>query len=356
MRSHSLPLLIAAVICCSQPAAISAAQAPTAPPQPWSLRQAVDYALENNPQTHIAIRRLEAARAASESVTTLDYPEISLVSEYSQTDTPMYSFGNILNQGAFDQSIDFNDPGRTDDLLLKAQIQYRLYDGGMNDAAVQGARARAEGAAEQLEVVHRQLAFEVVKAYHTILQAQEMRQVRKSAVEAISASVDVGRARYNAGDLLREDLLNLELQKARAVEDKIRADHRLQLTEKIFWNLLGMEKIGSFKLPTVQQDQTVPGELTIEERKELKAEALMADSARAELTQTRSSAKPTIDTFAHYQYEYGTILGESGDSWLAGIRLNYTLWNGNRTDHDSAAAKARLHRPRKQTWKGSDWH
>ncbi len=40
-----------------------------------------------------------------------------------------YSFGNILNQGAFDNSIDFNDPGRTDNLNLKAEIAYRLYNG-----------------------------------------------------------------------------------------------------------------------------------------------------------------------------------------------------------------------------------
>ena len=91
-------------------------------PETWTAELAVSYALQMNPEVHIALQRLAKAAAMVEGAMANDYPSIFLVAEYSQTNTPMYSFGNILNQGAFDNSIDFNDPGRTDNLNLKADI------------------------------------------------------------------------------------------------------------------------------------------------------------------------------------------------------------------------------------------
>jgi outer membrane protein TolC len=251
-------------------------------------------------------------------------------------------FGNILNQGGFDETIDFNDPGRTDDLQLRAGVRYRIYDGGRIQAGTEAALATSEAADKDLAVIHHQLSFEVVKSYHTILQAQEMMQVRKTAVESIEASLTVGRARYDAGDLLREDILNLELQKARAIEEAIRAEHRLQLTRRIFWNLLGIESTTELPLPSVDIRQELPKTMSYEQRLELQAIERRIAAARAALDGSRSGNRPTIDTFAHYQVDHGTVLEESGDSWMAGIRLDYTLYDGSRTEHDTVSAKARL--------------
>lgn len=311
-------------------------------PSPWNLAGAVQYALDNNPRTLIALKRFEGAEATAASAYSHSLPVVQLSAEYSQTDNPMYSFGNILNQGAFDDTIDFNDPGRTDDLQLRAGIRYRIYDGGRIQSGTEAARAASEAADKDLSVTHHQLAFEVVKSYHTILQAREMVQVRKSAIEAIEASLTVGKARYDAGDLLREDLLNLELQKARAMEEGIRAEHRLQLTNQIFWNLLGIENYTELPLPSADTIQELPQTLDFEKRQELQAIDRRIEAARATLEGSRSGNLPTIDTFAHYQLDHGMVLEESGDSWMAGVRLDYTLYDGARTEHDTVTAKAQL--------------
>ena len=73
-----------------------------------------------------------------------DYPMVNVSSEYGQTNNPMYSFGNILNQGAFNNSINFNNPGRTDNLQVKAQINYRLYNGGRDQADQAAANANID--------------------------------------------------------------------------------------------------------------------------------------------------------------------------------------------------------------------
>lgn len=311
-------------------------------PGEWNLPQAVDYALRNNPETHIALERLAASQAMAEAAFSYNLPSVTLGSEYSQTDTPMHSFGNILNQGAFNNSIDFNNPGRTDNLALQAMLEYRLYDGGKIQAGIDQAEAAQRAAQSQLAAVHQQLAYEVVRSFYTIRQAEEMVEVRKAAVAAIEASLAVGKARFEEGDLLKEDLLNLELQRAREIENSIRSRHDFELACKVFWNLLGLHSGDKGTLPEGDHKQNLPKGSDHSARKELQVIQEQIAAAEASLTAARSAEKPVIDTYARYQYEYGTVLGESGDSWQAGLRLNYSLYNGNRTDAEISASQARL--------------
>ena len=45
---------------------------------------------------------------------------------------------------------------------------------------------------------------------------------------------------------------------------------------------------------------------------------------------------------AHYQYDNGFVLNGSGDSWMGGVRVNYPLFTGGKTEADIANARARL--------------
>jgi len=311
-------------------------------PGNWSLADAVVFALANNPGPRVARDLVSARSAEVNGANSHLYPSLSLATEYSQTNRPMYSFGNILNQGAFDDAIDFNDPGRTDALVLEARIDYRLYDGGKRRAGIDQAQAAEVAALRQREDVEQLLAFEVVRSFHKIAQAREMATVQQAEINAIAASLRVAQARFEAGDLLQQDLLNLELQKERATENHIRSIHTLRLAKRQFWNLLGFENNHPDTLPGYGPVQKVPERLHPDNRNELKVMDAKIRQSEAMLRYAQGEQLPTIDSFGQYQFEYGTVLGESGDSWLAGVRLEYSLYNGRKTDAQVAAAKAEL--------------
>jgi outer membrane protein len=311
-------------------------------PQIWTPMNAVAFAISNNPDSFIAIKRIEEAQATAAMAKAADYPLVNLSAEYGQTNTPMYSFGNILNQGAFDNTTDFNDPGRTDNLNLKAEIAYRLYNGGRDKAEIEAAEAGTEMSRSDLIAVHQRLGFEVIKTFQAIIQAEEMVKVRQAALDAITASLSVGKARYDAGDLLREDLLNLELQQSRASEDLIQSQHNLELTKRSFLNLLGLnngEVILSNKTDTPQQ---VPEKIDFRNRQELKRLRALEQVSLARLRKTEGGKLPTVDAFASYQVDGGLVLEESGDSWMAGVKMNYNLFDGKRTSSAVAKAQSRL--------------
>lgn len=311
-------------------------------PKSLTVQDAVAFALQENPDNAIAKHRIAQAQASATMVNASDYPLINLSAEYAQTNNPMYSFGNILNQGAFDDTIDFNNPGRTDNLQLKAAINYRLYNGGQDSAAKESAQANVDTMKSHLVGVHQQLSFEVVKTFHAAVQSGKMVNVRKQALDSFSAALSVGKARYDAGDLLKQDLLNLELQQSTASEDLILSRHNLELTKRSLLNLLGLKEGTLVLNESDSSTQVAPENLTYENRSELTTLKRMKDAAIANLDKAHGYKRPKVDTFASYQFDNGWELDGNGDSWMAGVRVNYNLYDGNQGSSKIAVARIQL--------------
>ncbi|MDD3618049.1 MAG: TolC family protein [Desulfobulbaceae bacterium] len=317
-------------------------------PSQWTPQSAVRFALANNPETAIIRERIAAARAAVMEADSAFYPRLDLSASYSRTDNPMYSFGNILNQGEFDESIDFNAPGTTDNLNMAATASYRLYNGGSDQAGLRVAEASETASRHEMESVRARLAFEVIKTFFTILQAEDTVQARQSAVGAAAALVSVAQARCRAGDLLQADLLNLEVHHAEEQENLIQARHGLQLARRAFLNLLGLEE------GTVLVDRGSPVELQVPAapdialRPELMAMEAAVQAAEARVRQEQGGYYPTADAFAGYQVDQGYELDGSGNSWLAGVKVNFNLFSGRNTAARIAGARAVLAEKKEQ--------
>ncbi len=311
-------------------------------PPLWTAKNSVTFSLANSPDSRVALQRMEMANAAVAQSRVAYYPHVDISAGYGQTNNPMYSFGNILNQGVFTPSIDFNDPGRTDNLNFRAGVEYRFYNGGRDQAGVEAAEASLAGSVTDRQSVHARLAFEVLRSFQSIIQAQEMLAARKTSLAAIDSSLIVARARYDAGDLLKADLLNLEVQQSRASENLILAGHGLELSQKIFLHLLGLREGGVKISPQSGNEQKLPENRSYTGRSELQSLVHAEAAAEAQLKIAQSGNLPTVDGFASYQYDKGWVVDGDGDSWMAGVKVNYRLFEGNKTVADVAKAKAYL--------------
>jgi outer membrane protein TolC len=339
-----LPLLalLALLLLSSTPPTARADINPASPQSFATPEEAVRFALENNPDTAVTRQRIAAAQAAVQEANASFYPQLDLSAAYGRTNTPLYSFGNILNQAAFDESINFNEPGVTDNLSMAATVSYRLYNGGRDQAGLDLATASATASRHELDIVHSQLGLEVVKTFCTITLAKENLDARQSALEAIAASVEVARARYEAGDLLKADLLNLEVHRSEAEENLIQAQHALDLSKRAFLNLLGLEQGNIIVDPAGTTEQDLPPDLSYDRRPELKALDAAIQAAEAGVRQAQGGYYPTADAFAGYQIDKGYELDGSGNSWIAGAKLNFNLFAGRRTSAQVARANALL--------------
>lgn len=312
-------------------------------PEAWTVRNAVRFALANNPDSRMGKNRIEAAQAAITMERSAFFPRLDLNSRYDQTDNPMYSFGNILNQGTFNNAIDFNHPGRTDSLNAGVRLGYRFFTGGRDLAGLKAAEAQAVSSRMELAAVQAQLAFEVIRSFQLIVQAEEMFKAQQSAVEAITASLTVAQARYREGVLLKADLLDLEVQQSKAQESLSQAKHTLAVSRRIFLNLLGISDDGPVVLDAAQgYAQEAPQTASHDQRHELKSMDALILAAKARVKQAEGSYYPSLEGYAGYDADKGYVTDGSGESWQAGVRLQFNLSEGGRTGAEVARASALL--------------
>lgn len=330
----------------------SALYATDQPPARWTVQDAVHFAQTNNPDARIALQRIAATNAALEEAKSAFYPQLHLNAGYSRTNNPMYSFGNILNQGLFDNTIDFNQPGVTDNLTFGTEVRYRIYNGGHDLAGLEAADASAEVSQYQQKIVRSRLGFAAVQAFFTIIQAEETIAARKSAIAAIDASLSAAQARYEAGDLLRAELLDLEVQQYTARENFIQAKHGLNISQRIFLNLLGLQQEPVTVVTAARCRQVVPERTNGNERPERGQMTALVQAAEANVRQAQAGYYPTADAFASYRIDNGfTPEDGAGNSWMAGLKMNYSLFDGKKTaaavrraQAAEAEAKEQLHK------------
>ncbi len=311
-------------------------------PEVWTARAAVDFALHNSPDSRVASQRILEARALLQKAEVSFYPQIGLSGSYTQTDNPMYSFGNIINQGAYRDGIDFNAPGRTDNLNLGVGAEYRFYNGGQDLAHQAAAAAGVELSAAERESIQLRLGFEAFRQFQQIVEAEAVLHAQSAALDALRSSLKVAAARYNAGDLLKVDLLNIEVQESRTLESQIQAVHNLELAKQIFLTLLGLSADEVHIDNSAQESPSLPESRSADQRPELQRLQAALRASEAQRTAARGSRRPTLDGFASYQYDQGTVLDGSGDSWMAGLKVNFKLFDGHSAAADIALAEARL--------------
>jgi outer membrane protein TolC len=316
-----LPLLLAA--------GFSAA---TLRAEPWTLDRAVETALKGNPDARLAQQRAEAAETMVEQARSGWYPQVSLQGRYTQTNSPMMAFGSILNQRAFNFGLDFNHPGQVDNLNATGIVGYNLYAGGRPTAGLAAAHSSVRAAAQDVRAAHNQLGAAVVKAYLDIRKAREAVRALDAGVKAYEAAVNVARTRFEAGQMLKADLLSLAVQLAQTREQLASARHGAALAERAFNFVLGNEKPAA-PVELADNDPALaglaaPATADFSDRPELLGLQERVNAAEAMLRAARGGRKPTVNAFASYQYDQGWKLDSHGDSWMAGVSLDLNIFDG----------------------------
>jgi outer membrane protein len=312
----------------------------------WSLDRAVATALQHNPDAGAARARVEGAQAMLQQAQSAWRPQLSLSGRYTDTNSPMLAFGSILNQRAFNFGLDFNHPGQIDNLNATGTVAYNLYAGGRATAHRTAARAGAEAADLDLRAAQHRLAVEVIRAALNLRQARDAVTTVDSGVRSYEAAVSAARARFEAGGLLKADLLSLEVQLAQTRESFSSARHGAALAARAFQYLLGLETTDQ-SVELLDHDPalarlTVPATGDFSQRPELLGVQARVRAATAMVEAARGAHRPTVNAFASYQYDQGWKTASHGDSWLAGVAVDLNIFDGGQTNGKIRQSRAEL--------------
>jgi outer membrane protein TolC len=313
---------------------------------PWTLDRAVATAFAQSPDIKIARDRIEAAQAMIDQAGAASMPQVMLQGRYTDTNNPMMAFGSILNQRAFSSGLDFNHPGQIDNLNTTGTVAYNLYSGGRVTAGRNAARAGSHAAEQDARVTQNQLGAEVVKAYLNIRKTREAVAAIEAGVKAYEASVAAANARYEAGQMLKADLLSLEVQLAQTRENLSSARHGAALAERAFLFVLGLDATAD-PVELAADDPSLsrlalPDTLNFSQRPELLGLQERIRAAESMVRAARGNRQPAVNAFASYQYDQGWKLDRHADSWLAGVSVDLNVFDGGQTSGKIRQSAAEL--------------
>ncbi len=310
-----------------------------------SLRQAIDTSLRYNQDLQLAglDERIAASRAREANAVYL--PRVDVSYSALATNDPLNAFGFRLQQRSV-KSPDFNPdwlnhPGGTADFMTQLQVQEPLVN---LDQAYQRRAARQEAEMYRLKNNRSReyVAFEATKAYLQLQLAGDAVGVLEDALRAAQALDRFTRDRVNQGLLQESDALNVQVH-LHAVETRLaearsevrNASDYLSLVMGKPYGTLYLPDTGSLGIrPPAPTDTLIP-----DNRSDLAALRAGLEAAGLMIRSERSSLLPRLNGFASYQFHDAAATGFQAGSYLAGLRLSWTLFEGGRVRNRIATRK-----------------
>ncbi|MFZ5570463.1 MAG: TolC family protein [Thermodesulfobacteriota bacterium] len=318
--------------------------------RPVDLREAIGIAIQNNPDSQMAMTRIRQTEAALEMSRAAFYPALGIYTEYLQGDAPSAYLFKTIDQRSLPPGTDFNDPGWFRNMETGLVGKINLFNGGRD--WLQNRMAATQVTISRLDrlAVENSLAAAVISAYYDYLAAQDFIKIAEESVATVQSQLDIMTARYRAGGALKSDILSLEVRLARAREEVLISRNRSQMAMAALSNLLGLRPdreirfhkstLGNIAVPEDYASGVVQA---LENRPELKKVREQLSQSRMAVDLARAEYLPTLDLQGKYYHDDPDFAyDQDRQNWTVGMVLNWYFFTGLSTRAAHRQSSARL--------------
>jgi len=318
--------------------------------EPYSLEQAIDYALTHNPELRAVRAGVAAAGANAKAATGARLPELNFNYIARRSDNPLDAFADKLNTRRVDPATDFsadalNHPGTSTLHSSGLSLQWPLYTGGRTSATIREAQQNDKAA--QLDFVRAQqiIAFQTLQAYRMAQAAADALAIADDAVRAAEAHANttaklLRERRIVASDKLSADvnLALIQSQRERAATHHSNTLSRLKL-------VMGLPLDTEVTLTPWTEDNEAPAPESLETielralglRPDVLAQQAVWEANRARVQGARAAHKPQVNVIASESWYDDNLSFDNNSRRLMGV-VSANLYRGGRDTHQISAA------------------
>jgi len=312
-------------------------------PPTLSLEQAIEIALQYNPQVAASEQDISASRGLVTQALSMLMPRLDVrTARTTPVDLPAFSFQSPDSSWQTDLS-----------------LSQPLYTAGALPAGVKAAEEVLRGSEGSHRRTRHEMAFSVRGAYYAVLAAEEQVNVAQQVLDSALETLRVAKLRYEAGVAPQFDVLSAEARVARTEQTLISA----QVARDTAWAILSTT-LGVPIPPGTQLSTPRPVTVSEADPVALRAEALAnrpdllaakADeaSAAAYLAVAKAGNLPTITGNMSYSLRPqvtidGELVGSPGtdivvsqNSGSISLVATWSLFNGGQVEGEIRETKAR---------------
>ena len=307
---------------------------------PLTLRQAVNIALEKNPQRKAALADTRAATAGVKQAKSVLYPHVMFSETATSGDDPVYVFGSKLRQQRFGMA-DFalnalNRPTPLGNFSTRFGGTWNLFDSLASWRSVNRAEQMKDLTDSQLERTSQEIVYHVVESYYSVLLAGKQLQLAEQAMKTAEAILERSRNRVQSGVVVQSDSLSAEVRVASRKQELIRAQNNLAMARALLGAAMGLSTQSDFELSDPLTERMLPSapleeleKRAIEKRPDLNGIRWQEAAQQQSVSIAKSSFGPRVNAFAGWEADNPTFVsGGGGNNWLAGIEVQFDLFEG----------------------------
>jgi outer membrane protein len=323
----------------------------------WTVETAVAAALRQNPDATVAHERVTAAEALVQQADAAWLPQVTLTGGYGRTNSALGGLMTSLHQRDFGFDRDFNRPGAVDNLNVTGTVAYSLYSGGQATARREAARAGIRASEMELRAVRLQLAADVVRMLLQLRKARESAAAIETSVKVHEVLVANARLRFEAGQILKSDLLSLEVQTAQVRALLSSARRGAALAARAFILVLGATPDGD-GVELAGNDPALaalesPASGDFSQRPELLGLRERLSAAEAMVAAARGARRPNVNAFISAQYDQGWVSDRHANSVQGGVMIDFNVFDGGQVAGKVRQATAELEQIKAQLRKAT---
>ncbi|MFP4175698.1 MAG: TolC family protein [Candidatus Brocadiia bacterium] len=312
-----------------------------------SIRDAVRFALRHSPSLLAALQVQEESRGRVMESYSAALPEAALSGGYTRLD-------QIATVDMGPESIPAGDRNNYN---VDLDVTQPLYRGGSIPAAIRTARLFSYHGEEEIREAVQETAFEVINAYYTALLESRLVEVEVAARKSARQQLRAARERKGEGMARRYDVLRAEVEVSNIEASLIDARRRKEEAHTELMRALGASQKSEVQLtgdlsriekkaPSLEEAVSE----AFENRPDLRRATINADMSEEALTEVTARYLPHFSAYYNHNWArpdpHDSTRIDWGDEWQAGIKLDWTLFDGLAREGKLVQRRAELRRAR----------
>lgn len=297
------------------------------------LNEALQKALLHNKQVELQLFEEDLAEADLQKLKSAYLPHLQLSYQYVATNDPLHAFGFKLQQANI-QSSDFipdllNDPdvsyhGQTKISLQQSLFQYDLI------ALKKSLRARMLATRFQHARTNDKIKLELKNAYTDLQYLYAALETSQNAQNTLKENERVVRNFIQQGLAKNADLLKIQLEISNLEIQINNLQFAIDNLSAYLSFLTGQSLQTKYRPATILIMDSLPEiEMDLSARADIKAMQAAIDARILQRKSTRYGIVPKLNAFGEFNFYDSKGIGFSQNAFLAGIQLQWNIFNGN---------------------------
>ncbi|MFH1079852.1 MAG: TolC family protein [Pseudomonadota bacterium] len=316
----------------------------------FTLDESIETALKQSVLIRAAQEGVLGAEAQKKEAFTGFLPKLSTSYSYTWLNTAPYSYMPPIPP--LTTSWNRLTVGSQDNYAWVVEAKQPLFAGGGIAANYEAGKIGFEISQMEKNAVTQDIVQEVKVSYFNILKAEKLLGVARQSLEQLQAHRNVAQNFFDVGLIPRNDLLQSEVQVANGEQFLIRMENSVELAKSKFNTILRrninepvqVEDILAYRPYDLKMEDCI--RTAMENRPEIKSQALKVDQAKSLVKAARSDFFPTLSAVGHYE-RVGDTPGVAGtpfkdsENWYVMGVASWTFWEWGKTKYRVDASRSR---------------